>query len=58
MTQGSLGDCWLLAAFSVATIYPELLNEIFITKEYNPAGAYIVKFFKDGVWTPILVDDR
>lgn len=58
VTQGRLGDCWLLAAFSVAAINPELMDQVFITREYNPAGAYLVKFFKEGVWTPILVDDR
>eukprot|EP01138_Halocafeteria_seosinensis_P014184 gb/GECG01014483.1/.p1 GENE.gb/GECG01014483.1/~~gb/GECG01014483.1/.p1 ORF type:complete len:2079 (+),score=265.95 gb/GECG01014483.1/:1-6237(+) len=56
--QGILGDCWLLAAFSVAALHPEILNEVFVTKEYNPAGAYVVKFFKNGLWTPVLVDDR
>lgn len=58
VAQGRLGDCWLLAAFSTAAIYPEILEEVFVTKEYNPAGAYVVKFYKNGVWTPVIVDDR
>ncbi|CAJ0569612.1 unnamed protein product, partial [Mesorhabditis spiculigera] len=38
--QGRLSDCWLLAVLCTMAKQPELIDDIFITKQYNPAGIY------------------
>ena len=56
--QGSLGDCYLLSAFSVLAQHPALLDQVLATKTPNPAGVYAVRMWKNGKWEEIIVDDR
>jgi len=57
--QGSLGDCWLLAAFSCLSIHYGAIQSRFITKEYDPRGKYKVKLFdvQEEKWKTLVVDD-
>jgi calpain-15 len=55
--QGELGDCWFLSALSVLADRPHLIDRILLTKKYNPEGAYAVRFFHDGDWKRVVVDD-
>ena len=58
--QGSLGDCWLLAAFASAAEFPGVVRRAFLTTEANWRGRYAVTLW-DGhkrQWTKIVVDDR
>jgi len=55
--QGGLGNCWFAGALSVVTRMPELIDNLLVTKEYNPTGAYAVRLCHAGVWRTILVDD-
>ena len=36
---------------------PDLVKNLFITKETNPEGIYRIRFCKEGVWTDVTVDD-
>jgi len=57
--QGSLGDCWLIAAFACMAEFPGAIRRIFQTKEYNPHGWYSVKLYDARVqkWKKIWIDD-
>ena len=57
VVQGRLGDCWFLSALSVLADRPHLIDRILLTKQYNPEGAYAVRFFYDGEWKRVIVDD-
>eukprot|EP01116_Phalansterium_solitarium_P019829 TRINITY_DN5681_c1_g1_i4.p1 TRINITY_DN5681_c1_g1~~TRINITY_DN5681_c1_g1_i4.p1 ORF type:complete len:475 (+),score=198.79 TRINITY_DN5681_c1_g1_i4:110-1534(+) len=55
--QGVLGDCWFLGALSVVAARDDLIKEIVVTKEINDYGVYEFRFFKNGNWRSVLVDD-
>jgi len=58
--QGQLGDCWLMTAFaSLAQFSPASIINLFVTREYNPGGKYIIKLFnpEKEKWVRITVDD-
>lgn len=38
--SGVLGDCWLLSAMALIAERPDILMQIFLTREYSPIGAY------------------
>ena len=58
INQGSLGDCYFLAALSSLAEFEDRVKDMFVTKEVNEAGIYMVKFFINGNETPIIVDDH
>jgi calpain-15 len=37
---------------------PERIKEMFVTKEINKAGIYLMTFWINGVETPVIVDDH
>lgn len=44
--QGSLGDCWLLAAISAVAEFPNFIEqEVFVTKEFNQEGVYVLRLY-------------
>jgi calpain-15 len=55
--QGGLGNCWLAAALSIVARFPELIDKMFVTKEFNEWGAYHLRLCHAGEWRSILVDD-
>jgi len=54
--QGALGDCWFLSALSVLALRGDRVLESFVIKEYNKAGVFCVRFFKNGKVVDVLVD--
>lgn len=57
INQGQLGDCYLLAALSSLAEFEDRVKALFVTKEINAAGIYMVKMVINGNEQPIIVDD-
>ena len=55
--QGMLGDCWFLGALSVVAMRSELLEHLFVASDAE-SGKYVIRFFKEGAWTEVTVDDQ
>ena len=58
INQGQLGDCYFLAVLSSLAEFPDRVSALFVTKELNAAGIYLVRFFINGNETPVIVDDH
>lgn len=57
ITQGTLGDCWLLGAFCVLSTNPALLKNL-IYYDGIVHGFAVFQFFKNGRWQHVVVDTR
>ncbi|KHN82546.1 Calpain-D [Toxocara canis] len=55
--QGSLGNCWFLSSLAVIAERPDILEQIVLTKVYNPFGVYQIRLCVDGRWQVVVVDD-
>jgi hypothetical protein len=55
--QGNLGNCYFLSAIAALTEFPELIYELFRTKEVQENGYYEIVLFIDGQWQVVIVDD-
>jgi calpain-15 len=55
--QGSLGDCYYLAALSSMAEDPKDILALFYTKKINTAGCYLVYLYINGVKRPVILDD-
>ena len=58
LMQGALGDCWLITAISTMAEYPESVKQVFLTKEHNEIGQYVLRlwceYYSD--WINVKVD--
>eukprot|EP00007_Cunea_sp_BSH-02190019_P009468 CAMPEP_0174235338 /NCGR_PEP_ID=MMETSP0417-20130205/4814_1 /TAXON_ID=242541 /ORGANISM="Mayorella sp, Strain BSH-02190019" /LENGTH=879 /DNA_ID=CAMNT_0015313829 /DNA_START=69 /DNA_END=2708 /DNA_ORIENTATION=- len=57
VVQGELGDCYFIGALAVIATRIDLLKEI-IVSQVAQKGAYQFRFYKNGVWKVVTVDDR
>ena len=56
--QGKIADCYLLAALqSISDRYPQLIYNIFISKNFSPEGIYALQLFVDSQYKVIVLDD-
>jgi hypothetical protein len=55
--QGDLGNCWFLGALSLIAGQRNLLDNVLLSRELSPSGAYHVRLSTAGEWKTILVDD-
>ena len=56
--QGQLNDRWFLNAVAGLSNSPRLLQSVFVSSRYSSKGLYTLKFFKDGRWRYLHIDDR
>jgi len=59
MVQGEVGDCWLLAVLGGLAQYPKKLQNLFITKKFNPEGKYGIRLYDiaSNRWVEVWIDD-
>ena len=60
LCQGSVGDCWLVAALACAAENPACIRNAFLTPEANSRGMYRVRLFNPNTesWEVVDIDDR
>ncbi|KAL9647931.1 hypothetical protein ABK040_008202 [Willaertia magna] len=57
VSQGNLGDCWLLSALSVVASLPDVLQKLFVEIDEDE-GRYVVRLYYEHQWRNITIDDR
>jgi len=56
--QGALGDCWFLGALAVVAASSNEYVKHMFEEALIEQGYYRIRFFKDGKWVSVEVDDR
>eukprot|EP01137_Pigoraptor_chileana_P012762 Opistho-2@4440 len=54
--QGILGDCYFLAAIA-ACAKRNMLVEDLVVEDHDDVGIYAVKFFREGAWVTVFIDE-
>lgn len=61
LDQGSLGNCWFIAAAATLATKPQLLEKVVPMQQSfteNYAGIFRFNFWRYGEWTEVIIDDR
>ena len=58
ISQGSLGDAWFLGAVATVATTPHVLEQRVRMSYDASVGQFSCRFYKDGAWRAVLVDDR
>lgn len=56
--QGQIGDCWFLASLAALAEKPHRISQLIENKHYSDAGIFRFKFYSQGEWQYINVDDQ
>jgi uncharacterized OB-fold protein len=56
--QGELGDCYFLSSLSLVASRPHVFASLIIPTGLAHIGLYAVRFYKNGSWRTVVVDDR
>jgi len=57
VSQGGMGDCWLLCAFAAMAEYPGLIQSVFKQKVVENSGRYHIKMWDGCAWNSVMIDD-
>jgi hypothetical protein len=57
--QGHLGNCWLISAMACIAAYPQVVENLFDTRQVSSDGKYTISLFdaKSSKWTKLCIDD-
>jgi calpain-15 len=55
--QGIISDCYFLSSLTNLCKFPELILNLFKTKDINHEGCYEIYFFIDGIKQIVIIDD-
>ncbi|KEF60594.1 uncharacterized protein A1O9_02155 [Exophiala aquamarina CBS 119918] len=55
--QGSVGDCWFLAALSALSCNPHFIERVCVYQDQT-VGVYGFVFHRDGEWHQCIIDDK
>lgn len=55
--QGTLGDCYFMAALAALAERPDRIMNLFLTREVNKAKYYSVKLLYKGKWMIVDMDE-
>ncbi|NDU79198.1 hypothetical protein GWI34_42445, partial [Actinomadura sp. DSM 109109] len=55
IAQGSLGDCYLLSAFSVLAGHPQYIEDLLLSREVDGSGVLGARLWKNGKWQEVIV---
>ena len=62
VVQGSLGDCWMLAAMAILSQNEDMLHRVAPPQSFDPEEGYDGKFkftfWQYGQWIDVTIDDR
>eukprot|EP00919_Chromeraceae_sp_WS-2016_P035894 GHVR01085157.1.p1 GENE.GHVR01085157.1~~GHVR01085157.1.p1 ORF type:complete len:477 (+),score=78.56 GHVR01085157.1:218-1648(+) len=60
VTQGGLGNCWLISGISSVRLIPGAIQRLFVTKERNGKGKYIIRLYDPSKkkWVRLAIDDH
>ena len=56
--QGALGNSYLISALKLLACYPEYIKRLFVSEKFASKGLYTLKFYKNGRWRYVHIDDR
>lgn len=57
VAQGSLGDCYLLAALATLAEWPHRIEKVFLSTQADKRQIFGIWLFKNGMKTHVLVDN-
>jgi hypothetical protein len=56
--QGYDSNCFLLVALAALVEHRPELENVFVTRKPADDGRYVFRFFRDGLWIEVTIDDR
>jgi len=52
-----MGDCYFIGTLGALDARPGALEKLFVTQKVNDKGIYAVRFYIEGKWRVVVVDD-